>query len=109
MAACNATQEAMHLRVLLRDLGFEQNGPTIIMEDNQGCIALSENPINHRRTKHIDVRYHYTRERVEAGAVKLVYVPTEWQLADLLTKPLEAPRLAKLRKLLMEGPMVEKA
>jgi hypothetical protein len=97
MAACAATQEAVYLRRLLEGLGFKQEGATLILEDNQGCIALSENPVHHQRTKHIDVRYHFVRERVESGEVKLVYVPTEHQLADLLTKPLFKPRVELLR------------
>ena len=60
----------------------------MIFEDNQGCIALSANPVFHKRTKHIDIRYHFIRERVASGEVELRYVPTAEQLADLLTKGL---------------------
>ena len=74
----------------------------IILEDNQGCIALSENPIHHKRTKHIDVRYHYTREKVEDGTIKLEYISTEDQVADLLTKALPQARHHKLMKQIME-------
>ena len=98
MAACAAVQEAIHLRLLMRDLGFEQKGATVIYEDNQGCIALSENPMFHKRTKHIDIRYHFIRERVASGEVVLKYVATEHQLADLLTKALPKPRVLALRK-----------
>jgi hypothetical protein len=97
MAAFFAVQEAIYVRRLMRDLGFEQR-MTQIMEDNQGCIFLSENPVFHQRTKHIDVKYHFVRERVESGEVKLVYVTTTDQLADLLTKPLERVRFEALRK-----------
>ena len=97
MAACSATQEAIYLRRLLADLGFEQAGPTVLLEDNQGCIAFSENPLHHKKTKHIDVRYHYTREQVAAGAIRLAFIPTEHQVADMFTKPLDGPRLTKLR------------
>jgi len=97
MAASAAVQEAIYLRLLMEKLGFSQEGPTVIREDNQGCIALSENPVNHQRSKHIDIKYHFTRERVESEDVKLVYVPTEHQQADLLTKALAAPRTAYLR------------
>ena len=67
--------------------------PTPIFEDNQGAIALAYNPVFHKRSKHIDVRYHFVRERVASGEVELLYVATEHQLADLLTKPLPAPRV----------------
>ena len=98
MALCAGAQEAIHLRTMLRDLGYEQEQPTVIYEDNQACIAMGNNPtINHKRSKHIDIRYHFTRERVESGEIELAYVPTEHQLADLLTKALESQRVAKLR------------
>ena len=71
-------------------------------KDNHGCIALSENPIHHKRTKHIDVRFHYTREKVEDGTVKLEYIPSENQVADILTKPLGQPLLVKHRGVMME-------
>jgi len=83
-----AVQEAVCLRRLLFDLSFEQEEPTNIHQDSQGCTALSNNPIYHKRTKHTDVRFHYVRERVESRDTTLVHVPTERQLADLLTKPL---------------------
>ncbi len=53
-----ATQEAVWLRRLLTDLRAAPNGPTLLMEDNQGAIAIARNPIAHARTKHIDIRYH---------------------------------------------------
>ena len=98
MAACGAVQEAIHLRQLLNDLGYVQDKPTVIFEDNQGCIALTENPVFHRRTKHIDIRYHFIREKVASGEVVLKYVPNADQLADLLTKGLPKPRTMALRK-----------
>ena len=66
------------------------------MEDNQGAIALAHNPEYHARTKHIDVQYHFVRECVEMGKVKLVYCPTEEMVADALTKPLGRDRHEKL-------------
>ena len=63
----------------------------IIMEDNQGAIALANNPIGHSRTKHIDIRFHFIRESHEKGLINLKYCPTKEMLADLLTKPLPKP------------------
>ena len=96
MAACAAVQEAVHLRGLLSNLGENLSKATPIFEDNQGAIALAYNPVFHKRSKHIDVRFHFVRERVASGEVELLYVPTAAQLADLLTKPLPAPRIAAL-------------
>lgn len=101
MATCAAVQETVYMRRLFLDLGFEQKEPTKVHQDNQGCIALSNNPIYHKRTKHIDIRFHYIRERVESHDVVLVHVPTERQLADLLTKPLLRVRLAMLRDMVL--------
>ncbi len=101
MAACAAVQEAIHLRQLLEDLGFKQDQATVVFEDNQGCIALSDNPVFHKRTKHIDIKYHFVRERVVSGEIKLKYVTTEHQLADLLTKGLAGPRTVMLRNRIM--------
>ena len=101
MAACAAVQEAIHLRQFLEDLGFPQVGATVIFEDNQGCIALSDNPVFHKRSKHIDIRYHFIRERAASGEIKLRYVATEHQLADLLTKGLAGPRTIALRSRIM--------
>jgi hypothetical protein len=100
-AACAAVQEATHLRQLLQDLGFPQEEPTLIMEDNQGCIALSGNPVLHKRTKHIDIKYHFIRERVASQEVALKYVATADQLADILTKPLLRVRLEKMRDIIL--------
>lgn len=97
MAACATTCEALHLRQLLADLQHAQPHATIIFEDNQSCIALSNNHIYHKRSKHINVRFHFTRDAIKANLVKLVYVPTEYQLADLMTKALPRQRIEALR------------
>ena len=88
MAASAAVQEAIYLRGVLKDIG-EQSGPTVLREDNQGCIELVKNPVYHTRTKHIDVRYHFVRERFAGGEILMEYCPTRDQLADCLTKPLQ--------------------
>ncbi|GBO15063.1 hypothetical protein AVEN_47910-1 [Araneus ventricosus] len=56
--------------------------------DNQSAIRLAPNPQHHRRSKHTDVRFHSIREKVEQGVLKLEYVPSSEQTADILTKPL---------------------
>ncbi|XP_022834927.1 uncharacterized protein LOC111362485 isoform X2 [Spodoptera litura] len=64
--------------------------PIVIYEDNNGCISIANNPTNHKRTKHIDIKYHFSREQIEKNVIKLNYIPTGQQLADALTKPLPA-------------------
>jgi hypothetical protein len=65
--------------------------------DNQGAIRLIKNPEFHKRTKHIDVQYHYVRDRYEAGLIMPEYVSTKSQLADLFTKALLADQFKSLR------------
>jgi Reverse transcriptase (RNA-dependent DNA polymerase) len=100
MAACAASQEVVYMRRFLAGIGMPQTEPTIIFEDNQGCIGLANNPILHARTKHIDIRYHFINEQITAGAIVLKYISTEEQLADMLTKPLGPLKLRKLRDLI---------
>ena len=61
---------------------------TMILCDNQSCIKMTENPVFHDKSKHIEIRYHYIRDMVQRGAVKLQYVGTDEQVVDVLTKPL---------------------
>lgn len=65
--------------------------------DNQSAIRLVKNPEFHKRTKHIDVRYHFIREKYEAGMFELTYVSSDEQLADIFTKPLPRRRFELLR------------
>jgi hypothetical protein len=84
MAAC----EAIWLQKLLVSLFGQELEPTIIHCDNQSGIKLSENPVFHDRSKHIDIWYHFIRDCVQRGAIQLQYVPTNEQVADILTKAL---------------------
>ena len=84
-AAVSASNEAVWLKQLMEDLGNHQKTITI-HEDNQACIALSKNPQDHKRTKHIQIKYHVIRDYVNKGIIKLVYCPTKDQLADMFTK-----------------------
>jgi hypothetical protein len=92
VALCQGSKEAVWFRDLLRELGFTQflgdSREVQMYSDNQGCIALAKNPEDHARSKHIDVQYHYTRQLVEYGKIKLGYCPTDDMIADVLTKPL---------------------
>ena len=73
---------------------------TIIYCDNQGAVALAKNPESHARSKHIDIQWHYQREKVADGSVTLKYVPTSEQIADGLTKPLAKEKFLIFRKAL---------
>lgn len=87
MSYSDATTEAIYIRQLLSNMGHPQTSPTIIFVDNQSAIALAQNPIHHQRSKHIDVRYHFIREKIKEGQIELRYLPGNQQPADMLTKP----------------------
>jgi KUP system potassium uptake protein len=64
------------------------NAPTHILTDSQSVMAIARNHVFYTCTKHIEVHYHYVRERLHAGYIDLVYVPTQGIVADIFTKPL---------------------
>ena len=88
MAASLASCEAIWLRKMLFGLFGQPLRPSVIYCDNQSCIKLTENPVFHDRSKHIGIRYHFIRDYVQKGAVKLEYISTDEQVADILTKAL---------------------
>ena len=91
--AAIVTCKAIWLKRLLKDLQEEVSDPTTIYCDNLNSIKLAKNPVFHAGTKHIEVHYHFVRERVLSGEVELQYVPTDWQTADIFTKPLGLDKL----------------
>ena len=88
IAAFHCSRTVVYYRQLLEELGHLQSEPTILWEDNKACIAQSKNPINHKRCRHILLKYHYLRTLTNSNIVRLEYVVTLNQLADILTKPL---------------------
>ena len=99
-----ALSEASNECVWLLQLGSEMNisipTPVTLFEDNQGCIAIAENPVHHHRTKHISVKYHISRHLVKNGTTCIQYLNTEVMIADMFTKPLGKVRFPQLRDLL---------
>ena len=98
MALGLATQEAIWLRRLLNDLHINTKEATEILEDNQGAIAMTKNPIGHKRTKHIDIKHHFIRENVQAETITISYCPTDQMVADIFTKPLPKAQFEYLRE-----------
>ncbi|CAI7836613.1 unnamed protein product [Closterium sp. NIES-53] len=88
MALFRAVREIVWQRRLLAELGEEQQGPTPLYCDSQGAIALAKNPVLHGLTKHMRVKWHWTRSMVAAGEVELHYVKTTRQPANMMTKRL---------------------
>ncbi|GKD95205.1 hypothetical protein Tco_1375042, partial [Tanacetum coccineum] len=83
--------QVLWLRTQLTDYGFHFRKIPMYC-DSKAAVAISCNPVQHSRTKHIDVRYHFIKEQVEKVIVKLFLVGTEYQLADLFTKALPEDR-----------------
>lgn len=98
MAFYEAVREALWLKSLANSINLSIVDPIVIYEDNNGCISIANNPTQHKRSKHIDIKYHFSREQVERKVIQLKYVSTDNQHADILTKPLPAVTFQKLRK-----------
>jgi hypothetical protein len=102
MALSEAAKEAAWIRSLLSRLQYQglDLNPIVLYRDNQGSLALVENPTFHCSSKHIAVRYHFIRQEVEEGRLALGYIPTDQILADGLTKALKAPLYSRFIQLL---------
>ena len=98
VAADSATRTVIWFRTLLKDLNDEQLEPTIMYEDNMACLLLSKREGKFLTSKHIGLRYHYLREKVMLKEIKMEYVPTDQQLADMLTKALAFRKFDELMK-----------
>jgi hypothetical protein len=92
--------EIVWLQKLLSDLGQLVDAPVVIYCDNINSILLANNPVYHARTKHIEVHYHFIREKVLAKEIDLIHVSTKDQVADIFTKALGIDKLRKFRKML---------
>jgi hypothetical protein len=88
IAACFASCEAIWLQKLLTILFDLEMEATVILCDNQSCIKMTKNLVFHDKLKHIEIRYHYIRDMVQRGVIKLQYVDTDEQVVDVLTKHL---------------------
>ncbi|VVT54825.1 uncharacterized protein SAPINGB_P004281 [Magnusiomyces paraingens] len=100
MSLSDASKECFWINQLLSLCKIPIPLPVTMFEDNQGCIALAQNPVFHRRTKHIDVRYHVVRHYIRSGVIHLEYLDTQVMLADMFTKNLGRVKFETLRGLL---------
>ena len=94
-ALAHTAADIAWIRYILKDLGVFLDAPPTIHCDNMSAIALSANPVFHSRIKHLDTDYHFVRERVQQGDLEVLYIPTEEQTADVLTKGLHSPSFVK--------------
>ena len=73
----------------------------VVYCDNSSAIDISKNPVQHSKTKHIEIRYHFIRDLIERSIVTLEYIPIERQNADIFTKPLDRSKFETLRQVIV--------
>ena len=100
MALALAVMEVVWLRQLLSNIGFPQTEPTTMFCDNLSAMHIGNTDVTSPKTKHISIKHHYIRTQIAAGVVTLEYVPTEHNIADVMTKPLEGKKFLGFRDLL---------
>jgi hypothetical protein len=83
------------MRQTLRDYGYKLTKVPLLC-DNESAIRMADNPVEHSRAKHIDIRYHFLRDRQQKGDIEISYVNTQNQLANIFTKPLDGKPLENL-------------
>ena len=93
----NTAAELIWISHLLRDLQALPSARPTLLCDNLSAIFLSQNPVAHKRAKHIDIDYHFIRELVLSGKLHTKFVPTKLQVADIFTKPLPRPLFEQFR------------
>lgn len=100
VAACAAGQELVFNVALLQSLGFTVSSPPTLHVDNRSAVQVAQNPEHHGRMKHLDTKYYWLREQVNAGNIRIEHIRTDKMPADALTKPLAANKMADARRLL---------
>jgi hypothetical protein len=88
--------QLLWMRQTFRDYGYKLSKVPLLC-DNESAIRMADNSVEHNRTKHIDIWYHFLRDHQQKGDIKIAYVNTHNQLADIFTKPLDEKTFSKLR------------
>jgi hypothetical protein len=88
--------QLLWMRQTLQDFGYNLSKVPLLC-DNESAIRMADNPVEHSRTKHIDIRHHFLRDHQQKGDIEVYHINTENQLADIFTKPLDEKRFCRLR------------
>ncbi|CAH9139392.1 unnamed protein product [Cuscuta epithymum] len=96
-AVAYTVQDTLHIRSVLFELGFPVSAPVKLFCDNISASYLTANPVQHARSKHIQIDYHFVRERVAHGDLVVKYIPTQLQLADIFIKSLSSQQFHFLK------------
>jgi hypothetical protein len=99
--ASEACRDILWFRSYLSNLGWSQPPSTILFQDNLSCMDIANNLDTNERTKHIDIKYHFIKDHINKGTLKMEYLPTTEMTADILTKALPYDQFVKLRDQLM--------
>lgn len=97
-ALANGTAEVTWVQSLLKELRISQTRPPVLWCDNLGATYLTANPVFHARTKHIEVDFHFVREKVALGALEVRFIASKDQVADIFTKPCTKLMLDRCRR-----------
>lgn len=100
-ALAHTAADLTWLHQLLLDLSIPSSQPHVLWCDNQFAISLASNPVYHARTKHVEVDYHFIREKVLLKQIQVQHIGTALQVADIFTKPLSVGRFLFLKTKLM--------
>jgi hypothetical protein len=95
IAAGQCCAQLLWIRQTLQDFGYNLSKVPLIC-DNESAIRLSDNPVEHSRTKHIDIQHHFLRDHQQRRDINVCHISTENQLADTFTKPLDGKRFCML-------------
>eukprot|EP00253_Pinus_taeda_P007325 PITA_07325 len=95
--AVEASKEALWLRQILSEFGFQQQHPTTLWCDNQSAIQLCKDPVQHQRNKHIELHMHFIRKLIHDHVLEVQYCSTDDQVADIFTKALTEAKFTKPR------------
>jgi hypothetical protein len=96
VAAGQCCAQLLWTRQTLRDFGYNLSKVPLLC-DNESAIRLADNPVEHSRTKHIDIRHHFLRDHQQRGDIDIYHISTKNELADIFTKPLDEKRFCRLR------------
>ena len=99
ITAGSCCSQLLSMKKLLSDYGISQD-TMVVYCDNSSTIDISKNPVQHSKTKHIEIRYHFIRDLVERKIVVLEYIPTERQNAEIFTKPFDRSKFETFRQVI---------
>jgi hypothetical protein len=99
-ASVNASQEALWLRQILLEFGFQHQHLTSLWCDNLSAIKIAKDPVQHQHSKHIELHMHFIKKLIHDQIIELLFCPTEDQVADIFTKSITEAKFSKLRSML---------